>query len=194
MDEYEEDFVDDEEDTVGIPVGLEEIPLEFTRHAHKKAKEHFKDAVEWMVHKKLNPAFARDDAVYRVAFRKLEDEVKGYAGSKFVSSVWTGDFAKALKARPEFFEVEIPYSAIEYHHCDACNRTNHPAKFMITFGGKAYHPESLEKLADEDDDDDKAAGSGDDDVRSRDALGDPLPGTDKEFFLGRYAFSPYLLI
>ena len=194
LDEYEEDFVDDDEDTVGIPVGLEEIPLEFTRHAHKKAKAHFKDAVEWMVHKKLNPAFARDDPVYRVAFRKLEDEVKGYAGSKFISAVWTGDFARALKARPEFFEVEIPYSSIEYHHCDACNRTNHPAKFMITFGGKAYHPETLEKLVDEDDNDGKDADSSDDDVKSRDALGDPLPGTEKEFFLGRYITPTHLLL
>lgn len=157
--------------------------MEFTRHAHKKIKEHFKDVVEWMVHKKLNPAFPRADPVYQVAFYKLNDEVKGYAGSKFLSSAWMGDFARAIKARPEFHEAPLPPDVFRpSHHCDACNRTNRPAAFIITFGGKAYHPETLEKLSE---DDENEAAESDDDAKSRDALGNVLPSTEKEYFVGR---------
>ena len=184
-DEYDDDFVDDDaDDPLGAPFGLDDIPLEFTRHAHKKAKEHFKDAVEWMIQNKLNPAFSRDDPVYRVAFYKLEDEVKGYAGSKFVSAAWAGDFARALKARPEYNDVAVPVAPFDYEHCHACNRTNHPAKFMITFGGKPYHPDTLEVLSDDDDDEDD--GRPDGDKRSRDARGNPIPPVDKEYYVGRY--------
>ncbi|KAL8677567.1 MAG: hypothetical protein Q9224_007184, partial [Gallowayella concinna] len=66
LDEYEEDFVDDDADdsTLGQPADIASIPLEFTRHAHKKPAEHFKDVVEWLVHNKINPAFKRDDPIY----------------------------------------------------------------------------------------------------------------------------------
>ena len=47
-------------------------------------KEHFKDVVEWMVHNKVNPAFARNDPIYRQAFMKVDAEYKGYAQSKYV--------------------------------------------------------------------------------------------------------------
>jgi hypothetical protein len=63
LDEYEEDFVDDDDDTLGVEMDGEAlrraIPIEFTHHANKKTIEHFKDEVEWMVHNKLNPAFDR---------------------------------------------------------------------------------------------------------------------------------------
>ena len=177
--EYEQDFVDDADvDPSGEPpAGWEEMPLEFTRHAHKKAKAHFKDAVEWMVHRKLNPAFPRDDPVYQIAFYKLDDEVKGYSGSKFLSAAWTGDFARAIKARPNLEEIAVP--TMFDTKCDACNRSGHPAKFRITFHGKAYNPETLENLSDDEDDKD-------DDARSLDRNGQPLPPVDKEYFIGRY--------
>ena len=178
-DEYEQDFVDD--DDAGVlgepPAGWDEMPLEFTRHAHKKAKAHFKDAVEWMVHRKLNPAFPRDDPVYQIAFHKLDDEVKGYSGSKFLSAAWTGDFARAIRARPNLEEIAVP--TMFEHKCDACNRSGHPAKFRITFNGKAYNPETLENLSDDEDDKD-------DDAMSLDRNGQPLPPVDKEYFIGRY--------
>ncbi|KAI4120895.1 MAG: hypothetical protein LQ341_007486 [Variospora aurantia] len=103
LDEYEQDFVDDDNDsgTLGAPPDLSSIPLEFTRHAHKKPIEHFKDVVEWMVHNKLNPAFARNDPVYTIACRKLDDVVQGFAGSKFISSAWRPEFSAALKKYPE---------------------------------------------------------------------------------------------
>ena len=178
-DEYEQDFVDDDDaDVLGEPpAGWDEMPLEFTRHAHKKAKAHFKDAVEWMVHRKLNPAFPRDDPVYQIAFYKLDDEVKGYSGSKFLSAAWTGDFARAIRARPNLEEIAVP--TMFEHKCDACNRSGHPAKFRITFNGKAYNPETLENLSDDEDDKD-------DDARSLDRNGQPLPPVDKEYFIGRY--------
>ena len=68
--EDDEDFVeeDDEEATLGIP----EIPIEFTSYASMKPKALFKFAVEWMVQKKINPAFRVDDAIYTLAFNKLD--------------------------------------------------------------------------------------------------------------------------
>lgn len=53
--EYDEDFVvDDEEMPIGVPThDVAEIPLEFTHAAHKPLKEHFKDAVEWLVQRKV---------------------------------------------------------------------------------------------------------------------------------------------
>jgi hypothetical protein len=58
--EYEDDFVvEDDDEPIGVPeYGLHSIPLEFTHHAHKPLKEHFKDAVEWMVHRKVSQTFS----------------------------------------------------------------------------------------------------------------------------------------
>ena len=183
LDDYDDDFVvDDDDETIGAPLGLEDIPLQFTRLAHKKPKAHFKDVIEWMVHKKLNPAFPRDDPIYHIAFQKIDDEARGYSGSKFISSVWTGDFATALKARPAITEVPVP--TMFETKCDACNRSGHPASFRITFQGKAYNSETLENLSDNEDSD-----SDDEDEEgekgSRDANGHILPSADKEYFVGK---------
>ena len=185
--EYDEDFVvDDQEETLGAPGVLEDIPLEYTRHAHKRPKEHFKDVVEWMVHKKLNPAFPRNDTVYRVGFRKLDDEVSGYAGSKFLSAAWTGDFAQAIKARPRYSDVPLPFDSFgDLHYCEACNRRNHPAKFIITFAGKAYHKQTLEDVSE--DDDGEENDSDDEEAGSRNADGFLLPSVDKQYYVGRSA-------
>ena len=95
QDEYDSEFIEDDDDgNLGVP--LLDIPLEFTHAAHKPLKEHFKDAVEWMVHKKINPGFARDDPVYVQAFRKLDDEYGGYAKSKFVSTQWTAEYVNRV--------------------------------------------------------------------------------------------------
>ena len=147
----DDDFLDDEEDTIGAPLGLEDMPLEFTRHAHKKPIQHFKDIVEWMIHNKLNPAFARHDPIYQIAVRKLDDEVQGYSSSKFLSSAWNAEFLKVLKSRPELFRLEIP--AMFDHKCDACNRSGHPATNQLTFSGNPYNRDTLENLNDDDDDD-----------------------------------------
>ena len=97
-DEDGEDFiVEDEEDTA---LGVPEMPLEFSNLSRMKGRHLFKYVVEWMVQKKLNPAFAMDDDIYDLAFKKLDDEVRGLAGSKFTSSAWTRDFTIALQGRP----------------------------------------------------------------------------------------------
>ena len=92
LDDYESDFVDSDGE-LGVPSNaLLGIPLEFTHAAHKPLKAHFRDAIEWMVHKKLNPGFSRDDPIYRQAFTKLNDEYAGYAKSKFISTQWTAEY------------------------------------------------------------------------------------------------------
>ncbi|KAL2841586.1 hypothetical protein BJY01DRAFT_217392 [Aspergillus pseudoustus] len=187
LDHYEDDFVlDDEDDKLGAPTGLEDIPIEFSRHAYKQLKDYFQDAVEWMVHNQLNPAFPRSDPVYRVAFDKLEQEVRGRTGSQLVSSVWNTDFRRALLARPQLEVTKFP---TEFQHpCDACNRSGHPASFDLKLSGKAYSLETLEPLADADaDSDEEQSGSeGDNDGRERDRDGYVLPEEDKRFYLGRH--------
>lgn len=152
-DNYDDDFVVDDDDNLGAPtgLGLHDIPLEFTHAAHKPLKDHFTDCVEWMVQRKINPAFAGNDPIYVQAFRKVDDEVRGLANSKFTSSVWKQDFSRALWARPEFLEEEV-VDAMEHLHCGACNR-NHPTKFVVQFGGNAYSKGTLEDVEPDSDDD-----------------------------------------
>ncbi|PYI08599.1 transcription factor IIIc-like protein [Aspergillus sclerotiicarbonarius CBS 121057] len=182
LDRYEDDFVlEDDDDTLGAPTGLEDIPIEFSRHAYKQLKDYFQDAVEWMVHNQLNPAFPRSDPVYEVAFSKLEDEVKGRTGSQLVSSVWNANFRRALLARPQIEITTFP--TIENHPCDACNRSGHPASFDIKLYGQAYSLETLEPLSDDDSDEEREE---DHDGQERDRDGHILPDENTRFFLGRH--------
>ncbi|KAL8753858.1 MAG: hypothetical protein Q9184_005298 [Pyrenodesmia sp. 2 TL-2023] len=173
LDEYEEDFVVDDDDTLGAPAGLDEIPLEFTRHSHKKPIEHFKDVVEWMVHNKLNPAFARNDQVYVIARQKLDDVVQGFAGSKFISSVWKADFLAALKKYPDVARIDVP--TMFDQKCEACGRSGHPATRHLIFSGKPYHRESLEDISSDEDSEEE-----DSDEAEKEAV-----PQSKAFFLGR---------
>ena len=175
LNEYDDDdgFLDDEEETIGAPLGLEDIPLEFTRHAHKKPVQHFKDIVEWMIHNKLNPAFARHDEIYQIAVYRLDDEVQGYSGSKFLSSAWNADFLKVLKARPELFKLEV--EAMFDHKCDACNRSGHPATNQLTFSGKPYNRDTLENLTDDEDEDEE----------DENDEGKQTSNEEQNFYLGR---------
>lgn len=185
LDRYDEDFVsEDENDPLGVPAaGIEEMPLEFTRHAYKQTKEYFRDAVEWMVHNQLNPAFSRSAPLYKVAFGKLEDEVKGRTGSQLISSVWNAGFHRALVARPHI-EVTL-YPLLDNHPCDACNRSGHPASADIKLYGKAYSLDTLEAISDDDsdDDDDEEERA---DKKETDRDGNILPDQSTRFFLGRY--------
>ncbi|KAI9846372.1 MAG: hypothetical protein M1838_001323 [Thelocarpon superellum] len=202
-DEYEEDFVDDEgDDTLGAPLdehsALQGIPLEFTRHSHKKPKEHFQDAVKWMVHNKLDPAFPRDDAIYQVAFQKLDDEVQGRSRSTFISAAWTADFVRALRSRPDIVTDE-GHSGLVLEHCEACNRVGHPATWTIHLTGKPYHRHTLEDVTDDEEDgngdDDDDVDDVDDDADdaeepsehgSVDSKGNPLPSQHKAWCVGRH--------
>ncbi|KAL2828467.1 hypothetical protein BDW59DRAFT_143166 [Aspergillus cavernicola] len=187
LDRYEDDFVlEDEDDKLGVPGGLEDMPIEFSRHSYKQMKDYFQDAVEWMVHNQLNPAFPRSDPVYKVAFDKLEAEVRGRTGSQLISSVWNTNFRRALLARPQ---IEVTTYPTDLHHpCDACNRSGHPASYDVKISGKPYSLETLEPLADADaDSDEEESGSEEDkDERERDREGYVLTDEDTRFYLGRH--------
>ena len=182
LDEYEEEFVDDEDDKVGVDLGVAGVPLEFTYHANKKPFEHFKTEIEWMVNNKLNPAFDRYDEMYQLAHRKLDKEVEGFAGSKFSSSVWGEDFMKALQERPDLARIDVP-TMLE-HKCDACRRGNHPPKHKVTFTGKPYNRDTLEPIEYDDEEDDTEDSDNDD----RSSSSSTQEG--KTFFLGRFDYFP----
>ncbi|KAJ5291583.1 hypothetical protein N7478_000834 [Penicillium angulare] len=188
LDRYEDDFVlDDDNVPLGVPA---EIPFEFTRHAYKKPKDYFRDVVGWMVHNRLDPAFPRTDPMYEMAFMKLEDEVKGRAGSQLISSVWNRDFHYALLARPH---MEITsYPTIDCHSCDACNRSGHPASSDMKLYGKPYSLQTLEPLCDSEEDQSRQTSTWDEDESNetdagveRDRDGHALPDEHKRFLLGR---------
>lgn len=179
LDQYEDDFVDDDDDKMGVDLGVAGVPLEFTYHANKKPFEHFKTEIEWMVHNKLNPAFGRYDEMYELAHRKLDKEVEGFAGSKFSSSVWGEEFNKALKARPDLSRIDVP-TMLE-HKCDACRRSGHPPKHKIIFSGNPYNRDTLETIEYDDDDEDDDTEDSDDDESNSSQEGET-------FFLGRFGF------
>jgi hypothetical protein len=125
-----DDFVvEDDDGLIGVPEeALLDIPLQFTAHSHKRIKDHFRDALEWLVQHRINPGFEKHHELYRIAWQKLDDEVSGLAHSKFVSSAWKSDFYMALRARPEFTNEELGDTIDTLQNCGACGRANHPAK------------------------------------------------------------------
>ena len=154
--EEDQDVIDDDPDApLGEPSDFHSMPLEFTSLSRAKPRELFKYAVEWMVHKKINPAFDSKDEIYTLTFKKLNDEVSGLANSKYSSSIWTPEFTRALRARPVATIDEIGKSLkeITLPHCEACNRKTHPATWNMCFTGQPYDMATLEPLADDDDDD-----------------------------------------
>lgn len=185
------DFLaEDGDDTLGAP---EDIPIEFTRYASMKSKELFEFAVEWMVQKKINPAFQKDDPLYKLTFKKLDDKVRGLAASKFTSSAWTAVFTTALNARPEMRFDVIDRGAAEHwmrDKCDACKRTNHPATFEIQFIGKPYHRDTLEDIdngeEDDSDSDSDTSQRGEEGHQDYDANGVEVASTDTIFYVGKF--------
>ncbi|KAI8628616.1 hypothetical protein F5Y19DRAFT_476164 [Xylariaceae sp. FL1651] len=177
-----DDFVTDDDDApLGAPV---DIPLEFTLQAHKPLKEQFPHVIEWLVHNRINPAFERRDPVYTNAWRKLDDEVSGLANSKFTSSAWKTDFARALRSRPrlEAFELSSIGSDRLYDTCEACGRSGHPSTFKIVFSGSPYHKDTLAEIESESDSDDSDDNGSD--TASVDTQGMPLPPTTQEWCVG----------
>ncbi|KAI9709491.1 MAG: hypothetical protein M1820_003251 [Bogoriella megaspora] len=192
QDEDDEGFLiedDDEEGarTLGAPTSL---PIEFSGFASRKPKELFKFAVEWMVQKKLNPAFAMDDPIYELTFNKLDDEVKGLVGSKFMSSVWTPDFTRAIQARPniEYFELFQGSGALLHDKCEACNRSGHPATWQIRLNGKPYHEATLEEVEQENEEDDEDEGEEEEEggKQDYDSKGRPIPKESVPYNVGKF--------
>ena len=202
LDMFQEDnddagFIDDDPDAlIGGPD--EQLPIEFSSLSRAKPKDLFKYAVEWMVMKKIHPAFNSGDDIYQLTFRKLEDEVQGLANSKFTSSAWTADFARAIRARPDLLLNEIGGAAKGFltDHCEACNRRNHPASFELSLTGKPYNKDTLEPLetgsdsdSDSSDSDSSLSADGETALNGEapafNAAGERLPPESKVFTLGR---------
>jgi hypothetical protein len=198
-DEDDEDFIEEgDDDTLGVPDG---IPLKYTRYASMKAKDLWKFAIEWMVQKKINPAFAMDDEIYTLTFQKLDDEVSGLVGSKFASSAWRPDFTIALRSRPEIAYTTIDRHSAEHAYrdkCDACNRTGHPATSEVQFQGKPYDRNTLDEVGKDDDDDDEeddeqnnsdSDDSSNGDHPDYDAQGREVPPASKTWYVGKFCMS-----
>lgn len=182
LDENEDDFiVDDTSDHLGMP--HPDIPLEFTSYASRKPRELFVHVIDWLVKNKISPAFDRHDPLWDLAFKKLDDEVKGQAGSRLISAAWNEPFVRTLVARPGLVVVRLPGDEEDYiRTCDACNRTNHPAQYDFKFSGKAYYHKTLEPV-DNSDDEEKDT---DNDAASMDSKNHVLPSAHQHFYLGRY--------
>ncbi|KAF1352883.1 hypothetical protein EJ07DRAFT_168625 [Lizonia empirigonia] len=197
-DEDDTGFIDDDPDAViGEPDDDQpQLPMQFSSMSRAKPKELFKYAVEWMVMKKIHPAFNSNDEIYELTFRKLDNEVKGLASSKFTSAAWTSDFTKAINARPELVIHEIGSSRREFltDHCEACNRKNHPATSELSLTGAPYDPDSLEPLDNSDSDSNSVSASSslsaDPEAKRNgekptyDARGERIPPESKTFTLG----------
>lgn len=181
-----------------VTADLDELRL-LAGLSRAKSSSLFKHAVEWMVMKKIHPAFNSKQNIYTLTFRKLDDEVKGLAGSKFTSSVWTPDFTRSIRARPDLMIDEIPPAmrAVMGPHCEACNRTNHTASFELMLTGKPYDAETLEPLETNSDSDSGSDSDSDSDSElsadsevlngekaTYDAQGERLPPESHRFMLG----------
>ncbi|KAH6641993.1 hypothetical protein C7974DRAFT_301691 [Boeremia exigua] len=197
-DEDDTGFIDDDPDAViGEPDDDQaQLPMQFSSMSRAKPKDLFKYAVEWMVMKKIHPGFNPNDEIYELTFRKLGDEVKGLASSKFTSAAWTSDFTRAINARPDLFINDIGGVRRELlsDHCEACNRKNHPATFELSLTGTPYNPESLEPLdsagsdSDSNSDSDSSLSASETNLNgekpTRDFRGDRIPPASKTFTLG----------
>lgn len=205
-DEEDEKFLDDDVDAlIGEPILQPDdfMPLVLQRIASSKPKELFKHAIEWMVMKKIHPAFEANNQIYTTVFRKLDDEVKGLANSKFSSSAWTPDFTRAVRARPDLLSMDISVgkSEVMEMHCEACNRRNHPASAELMFTGQPYNPETLDPIENNDSDTEPDSDSDNMSELSADseepkvypdgekvaynATGERLPPQSRHFALGR---------
>lgn len=187
----EDDFVvDDENDRRH---GHSGIPLQFTSFASSKPKELFIHIIEWLIKNKIAPAFSRSDELYTLSWNKINDQLKAQAGSRLISSAWNADFKNAILARPEMHVEYISSGDDEsYLDCDACNRTNHPARYEFRLGGHPYDQNTLEPIDEDDDEEDDREDDGSEnedghnDKAGYDEAGHLLPSTDTKFYLGRF--------
>lgn len=136
-------IVDDDDGPLGAPAELLELPAQFSAKSHRPLQYQFAKAIEWLVHLKINPTFPqRKHAEYLIPWRKLNDEFRGLAQSKFISSSWGPEFRLALLARPGFTAVEMSPGTIDDSiTCKACNRP-HPARWVVSFRGAPYHQDA----------------------------------------------------
>lgn len=184
-DDSDDDFIvaDDE---VELGVQTEEIPIQFTHHAHKKLEDFYKDMIEWHVMRIIHPAFDRDHEKYKMAFRKLDMEPSTLVNSKFLSSAWNEKFVHAIRARPDFESNTYRGGKGEERKCDACGKSSQTISHVVFLTGKPYRPDDLEPVDDGDSDSDvEHTGSASDATSaSVDYKGHKLPKQRKKWYLG----------
>ncbi|KAI1608122.1 hypothetical protein EDD36DRAFT_105981 [Exophiala viscosa] len=182
--EEEDDFIIEENSATGrFGRPHPDMPLQFTSFASSKPRDLFPHIIEWLVKNKIAPAFSRDDEVFSLAFDRLEDQVKAQAGSRLISSAWGSDFKRAILARPGMKVVALPgMDEDNMRTCDACNRTNHPARYEFVFSGEPYYKKTLEPVDTSDDEDEESH----DDGPSYDENGHILPSVHRRYYLGRF--------
>ncbi|RMZ89393.1 hypothetical protein DV736_g3376, partial [Chaetothyriales sp. CBS 134916] len=159
-----------------------EIPLEFTQFASAKPAELFVHVVEWLVKNKLSPGFARHDSLYKLAMDRVDDQVKAQAGSRLISSAWNATFKHTILARPTISIHILPGDENDLiRTCDACNKSNRPARYDIILTGDAYSRDTLEPVDDSDSEADEAT-----DEASQDEAGHSLARQEQHFYLGTH--------
>jgi hypothetical protein len=145
----EDDFIED--DSGGINRPNSAIPLEFTHWASAQPKELFPHIIEWLVKNKIAPAFSRNDDIYTLAFNRIDDQVRGHAGSRLISATWGAEFKHTILARPQIGISAAPGMDEDLiRHCDACNNMKRPARYEFVLSGDAYHKDSLEPVDNDD--------------------------------------------
>ncbi|KAI0834991.1 hypothetical protein F5Y06DRAFT_300175 [Hypoxylon sp. FL0890] len=183
-DELDDFIIDDDDAPLGAPANLD-IPLEFTAQAHRPLKHQFPFVIEWLVHNRINPAFERKDPVYANAWRKLDDEVRTLASSKFASSAWKSEFYRALKGRPKMESYEIEGAERGADICEACGRSSHPATFKVFFRGHPYYKDTLAEVESDSSDSNSEDSDGDESGHeSVDSQGLALPPQTKAWHVG----------
>lgn len=179
QEEDEDDFViEDSTGRLGRPHA--DIPLQFTSFASAKPRELFIHIIEWLVKNKIAPAFSREDELFKLAFARVDDQVKAQAGSRLISSAWGTEFTRAILARPEMKVSMLPGTDEDnVRTCDACNKINHPARYQFVFSGQPYFKKTLEPVDNSDDEEH-------DDNFDMDEEGHTLPRENRRFYLGRF--------
>lgn len=135
------------DDEIGVPLDAlqDEIPVHLRRRATKK--DRFRYVVHWLIQRRVNPAFDRNDPEYQTAWSSLDSDLLGLAQSKFSSSAWKPEFALEIKARPIHEIHQLPYEDERRGEtCNACGRSNHPSSHYIRFSGKPYDKNTLEEI------------------------------------------------
>lgn len=183
-DDNVDDFIeDDEEAEIGVSRRpRSDVPLEFTSWMSAKPRELFPHIIEWLVKNKIAPAFPRDDDIFKLAFQRINDQVAAQAGSRLISSAWNAQFKDTILARPQIAIGMMP--GMDEDHirtCDACNKTNRPAKFDFVISGNAYNMNTLEPIEKDSDAEDDGA-----DDLSVDYKGHILALQDRHFYLGSH--------
>lgn len=179
----EDDFVVDDVSSRRLGLPHPDIPLEFTSYASAKPRDLFIHVIEWLVKNRIAPAFSRDDPIYKLALSKVSDQVTAQAGSRLISAAWNADFKYAILARPDIKMTYLDNLEDDddgIRTCDACNRTNHPARYDFVLTGEAYRKRDLEPVNDDSDDEE------DEGRQDYDEAGHLLPSQSTHFYLGRF--------